>query len=370
MRLNSKGMTLIELLIALVIVILVLAAAFWSFARLFQGFKSQTKVSEAHISSLIAFELLRKDLEMAGFGVPYNCSGISFNEASVSPASTYNENGTEVHPFSLGNGSGSGNSDYLVIRSVFNPEDLETEKWMYFVAANSTISQSGGSCNATLKEGNGHFSDGTHVIVEDGTSELRNIQKASSDWKFSITGGKLNKCPDNLPDETNFYLVYGVRSNAGPVIMPFNRFDYYLKKPSTMPGKCAKEFNVYELYRTHIKHGSSGGSNAGKLDEQPILDCVRDFQVSFFVKDNASSSWQETPPSSALDQKRKIKEVRVFILYQEGQKERSIVSNSTITLGDSDTGTLSTFTPTGNEQYYHWQVKEISVKPMNLWRQQ
>lgn len=370
-KLNSKGMTLIELLIALVVVVVVLAAAFLSFSRLFQGFKSQTKVSETHISSLIGFELLRKDIEMAGFGVPYNCTGITFSEAASSPESTYNENGTEVHPFTVGNNAGSGSSDYLVVRSAFNPEDEETLKWAYFIANGSAINNNTSSpCNAiTLQQGgSGNFSEHTNVVVEDGESDLRNIMKrgtGADSWKFYIKSGTLDKCPDNAPDENRFYLVYGLDKDTDTspnVRMPFNRVDYFIAKPSSgsMPTKC--ESTSYELYRAQLRHSD------GKLNKQPILDCVKDFQVAFYVVDNSSSTWQEAPPYSAADQKHKIKEVRLFILYQEGQKERTQVSNATLTLGDNDTGTLSSFSPTGDEVYYHWRVKEISVKPMNLER--
>ncbi len=352
-------MTLIELLIALVIVILVLAAAFWSFARLFQGFKSQTKVSEAHISSIIAFELLRKDLEMAGFGVPYNCSGITFSEAapSTSPPpdpSTYNVTPLNVTPFTLDdNGNPAGNSDYLVIRAAFSPYDGETTKWAYFKAEN-------GTCPLTF--GDGPFSENTNVVVEDGEDNLRAIQTSGTNWRFRITSASsLNTCPDCMTDQ-HFYLVYGIASDndtSPDIRAPFNRVDYYLATPTGgLPARCSS--TTYELYRAQMNHKD------GTLNRQPVLDCARDFQVAFKI----DASWNSTLSSvtSASDQKEKIKEVRVFVLYQEGQKEREEVSNGTITLGDSDTGALSTFTPTGDERHYRWRVKEISVKPMNLGR--
>ncbi len=352
---SNRGMTLIELLIALVIVILVLAAAFLSFSRLFQGFKSQTKISESHISSLIGIELLRKDLEMAGLGVPVNATGITYSEAAGSqnpPASDYNDNGSFVSPFSFGNNAYNG-ADYLVIRSVYNPEDDEAGKWAYFVANN-------GTCGLVPGE-NGNFSSGTKVVVEDGEDPLRAIQKKGSgadSWKFSVTSMTLHpSCPDCMTDD-HLYLVYGIRKSGSTIRMPFNRVDYYLKRPSDgMPARCAS--STYELYRAFINHDD------GRLNPQPVLDCVRDFQVAFFSN---STGWAPTPPSSASNQKLGLKEVRVFVLYQEGQKEREALwgANSTVTLGDSSTGTLSTFSPSGDDAYYRWRVKELVVKPMNL----
>ena len=368
--LGDIGMTLIELLITLVIVIVVLAAAFWSFAQLFQGFKSQTKVSESHISSLISIELLRKDIEMAGFGVPYNCTlsnstGITFNEAVSTSSSSppnpaaYNSVPSNVRPFELGNNvNHEGNSDYLVIRSAYNPGDEDTFKWAFFNDGNPCT-------NATLIFGNEAFSDKTSVIIEDGQDTSRKIESNSTNnWAFyyNKADGKLrnsdsNGCGLDLVSG-HFYLVYAVRGGNKVIRTPFNRVDYYLHAPSSgMPARCAP--GTYELYRGQLKHGD------GTLNRQPIFDCVKDFQVAFRLE----NSWNATHlPSSALDQKEKIKEVRVFVLYQEGEREREAVSSGPITLGDSDTGTLSTFTPSGDDAHYNWKVKKISVKPMNLGR--
>jgi len=362
---NNRGMTLVELLIALVIVVLVLAAAFMSFNRLFQSFKSQTKVSESHLSSLIGLELLRKDIEMAGFGLPYNCSGISFNEAVNAPASNYNDvsNASNVRAFVLGNNAGPNSSDYLVIRSAFNPYDDETTKWAYFIG-NDTAS--GSPCPIPITAGGASsFSSNTNVVVVDGEESLKDIQQNSGNWKFHMaSSGGLNVCPDNLT-ANHFYLVYGVESDndTNPDMRaPFNRVDYYLSAPSGgMPVKCAT--NTYEFYRAQFNH-SDGGFNP-----QPVLDCVKDLQVSFATYDNSTgtTSWG-APPSSAYNQKVKVKEVRVFILYQEGQKERGVVTTSSIVLGDGDTGTLKTFTPSGDDAHYRWRVKELGFQPMNLGR--
>ncbi len=357
---------MIELLIALVIVIVVLAAAFMSFNRLFQGFKSQTKISESQISSIIGMELLRKDVEMAGFGLPLNCTGITFQEATTSPASTYNDagNSSNVKPFELGDDAGSGSSDYLVIRSAFNPFDDETEKWAYFVGNSSMSGLS--PCPLTITTGGASsFATNTNVVVEDGEAEAKTIQKKASNWKFQISSSnKLDKCPDSLTDY-HFYMVYGIDSDndSNPnITMPFNRVDYYLGTPSDgLPVKCAS--STYELYRAQINQSD------GKTNPQPILDCVRNLQVSFGKFNNSTStmSWGGLP-SYALDQKHQIREVRVFILYQKGNRERTAVSSGTITLGDNDTGSLATFTPSGDDSYYHWRVRELAFKPMNLGR--
>ena len=63
-------------------------------------------------------------------------------------------------------------------------------------------------------------------------------------------------------------------------------------------------------------------------------------------------------------------------LQQEGQLLDHEASRVTITLGDNDTGPLSSFTPSdgghpgecvkGNEKCYRWKVLKLTVRPMNL----
>jgi len=81
-------------------------------------------------------------------------------------------------------------------------------------------------------------------------------------------------------------------------------------------------------------------------DPQPILDCVKDFQVAFGLDTDGDgeidlrSSALPSTPENVRDQ---VKEVRVFILYQEGQRLEHEASTTSITLGDDQTGPLSTF---------------------------
>lgn len=162
--------------------------------------------------------------------------------------------------------------------------------------------------------------------------------------------------------------------------MPFNRVDYYLdKRTGDFPSSCAQ--STYTLYRSTISQ--SGGT----LSYTPLIDCVRDFQVAFGLYNSSAAgtspiqwqgnllqpNWMPNPNtqmnSSQIQQY--LREVRVFVLYQEGlgdtgSKPDFRFSTAPLTLGDPDTGTLSTWTPSGQDLQYRWKVLEIDIKPMNL----
>ncbi len=165
--------------------------------------------------------------------------------------------------------------------------------------------------------------------------------------------------------------------------MPFNRVDYHLRRPATnFPQKCYPSSSI--LYRSTIYHGN-GGRN-----EQPVLDCVEDFQVAFGLdtnNDGTIDSWQtslgslDVSPSDGITDaseiRNQLREVRVFILYHEGSKDEDFRFSGSVTLGDTQTGTLSTFTPSSDAAtcsrcgqplatHYRWNVNRLAIKPMNL----
>ena len=72
MRRRNSGFSILELMIALAIVMLVLAAATTFFIGTVRQYKIQTKIVETNIEGVLGLELLRQDLESLGFGLPWD----------------------------------------------------------------------------------------------------------------------------------------------------------------------------------------------------------------------------------------------------------------------------------------------------------
>jgi prepilin-type N-terminal cleavage/methylation domain-containing protein len=81
---RKTGFTLMELIIVMAILGLVLAATSDTFVGLLRQYKQQGKIAETNIEGIIGLELMRQDVETAGFGLPWVIpTGVTYNEAAV-----------------------------------------------------------------------------------------------------------------------------------------------------------------------------------------------------------------------------------------------------------------------------------------------
>ena len=389
---RQDGFTLVELIITMAVFVVVIAMASQMFAGLLNQFKQQSKIAETNIEGVIGLQLLRADLEQAGYGLPYDIPGVSYLEADNSVATVtahneaaYNDAPTTVpRAFVLGDGAGvnlgglASASDVLVIKATNLGTNDAAHKWGY--ASNTgalpntiqTWKDTGG--NAIDDE---NFRDDDRVIVLAPTStttqrvlltsggafftkvDVPSTTTATPPQAFSVPAGF-----QPVEDSFDTYLVYGVDSDTN-LRFPFNRADYYVRRPTTanaMPSRCATNTGI--LYKGTINQ-SNGGVN-----ELPILDCVLDLQTVLVLDTNADGipdSFQTTAfGGNAENIRQQLKEIRVYILAHEGQRDTSYTSPATITASDPDVGNVISYTPTGDFLNFRWRTYTLVVKPYNL----
>jgi hypothetical protein len=204
---------------------------------------------------------------------------------------------------------------------------------------------------------------------------------ASTNFSYSLASTLV---PDAnfLPASTDLiYLVYGVNS-ASDLAFPYNRVDYYIKRPATrsngtsdMPDRCASGTGI--LYKANLNHSGGG------VTQYPLLECVADMQVVYALDTTALN---DTPDGSVnlscnqdclnaytAEQIRKmLKEIKVYILTHEGQRDKSYVyPSSTVQVGEpSSAGRLYDLTQLSgigtDWKNYRWKLYTIVVKPKNL----
>lgn len=340
---KEKGLTLVELLVVILISVLTIAALYESFITLLRAQKQQTKIAETNLQVLMSLDILRKDIELAGFGLFKDISGVSLgNIQEVGANSTcdseiFNTGSSLPKPLDA-RPRQCNNSDHLVIRSTAANIDKSTaRRWGIAYYA-------GSSWNITPL-GEENFTASDYCIA-------LNRQKALVDWNFLCT-----EFPGSN-DTSSVYLLFGVNDEA--LRMPFNRVDYYLRQPATnFPDRC--EPSIYILYRVEATHNST-------LNEQPLLDCVLAFRVAFGIDNNTDGTidfW--TRDLSGYDARYifdNVKEVNLYVVYQEGQQARQEVFDSnTITITYPDGSNEDIAVPS---RRYRWKVIQITVKPQNL----
>ncbi len=367
---SKKGMTLIEIIIVVMILLIVLLIIYKSYTIVYNKYKTQTKITEMDTEKLISLEILRKDIEMAGFGIPWGDNGtlpISYSESTASLPCDDEPNG-EPRAVCNSDNTEPNNSDYLVIKSSMAWITNPATKKIAYLFYNSTQWQERYISKNT-------FNSTDYFIILEATG--RKIQLVNGDWFLNLPSGKTLERFIN--DSYNFtgndnqdtvYIAYGIieTNNSTSYPKPFNRVDYYLKAPSERPARCCN--CTYTLYRANVNH-TNGARHA-----VPFMDCVLDFQTAFgFDTDNDTKidTWatdisdSSIYPASYL--RDHLKQVEVFIVYQEGQKAKNPVFNtSTIQLKLPDNSTLKTInlTPYPDYQYYRWRVIKLGVDTINL----
>jgi prepilin-type N-terminal cleavage/methylation domain-containing protein len=367
---GQSGMTLVELMVSLAIVLLITVAVTAGYIKILTSYKSQSAMSANFMSNLTGFDLMRYDIQMAGYGLPTNVPGFTYTEAAAKSA--YSGYIPPYDPSSLNEltiGNPNGAPHPFVLGAGTTPNNTLSGNTSAVLAIKSSV--------ANICSASGHFgvvstaldtstlATGDHYIVIDSSGTLQQ-GSASGSWDNTFN-------PHSPPGPLSTGLV-GFLFGLGPSptnAMPFNRVDYYLDRSYNMPSYCAP--NTFELYRGTISQTN------GQLvsPPTPLIDCVEDIQVAFGVDTSGGTSalvWQTVLPA---DQRDNLKEVKVFIIYQEGRgnvsKTPGFGFSGSLSPGDGDPQTqnifpssVHAFTPGPQYTQFRWRLKEIDVKPMNL----
>ncbi|OGW56765.1 MAG: hypothetical protein A2Z09_04280 [Nitrospirae bacterium RBG_16_43_8] len=405
---QEHGFTLVELMITMVMFLLVIIAASNVFTGLLTQFKQQSKIAETNIEGAVSLEMLRRDIESAGYGLPWNVTGVvdadgdgdfwehvvSYCEAvsdlNVTPNPTTFNDGSSAFPCPLAVTNGSapraiisgddsgvnfsavagGGADYLAIKATNVANNATAQKWTYLNSdgTKTTWSPACENLNKYATTGDTDCSTGAStentvrvMVISPGAADANSralVVNGAFFTQYSNTGGFFDADPTTK--ETR--MIYGVDRNTD-LRMPFNRVDYYIKRPATaadMPSRCAPNTGI--LYRATLNQSN------GQLLNMPILDCVADMQVVYGLdtdNDGVIDSDTDTIAGLTAQQIRaQVKRVAVYILAHEGQMDASYTSPATILVGpDAILGHNFDF---GTNINYRWKVYTLFVRPNNL----
>lgn len=395
MNQRNHGYSLVELMVVMVIFSVVTALCGIAFKSILAGSTRETRTSEGQVADLIGLELLRSDIEHAGFGLFWSIpSGVTINYVEAATTLTdypvsgkqpsdFNDSPSSVPKMMNGDNEAYFNgSDYLVIKSTLIARNSATPKWSYIVTGGTKRVSSDSADNLSPTE---------KVIA------IRPVYGSSSFNKelgvngtqfyaYSTAGSSLNNLRNFYPTETSDKRIfYGLADSATTPRMPFNRADYYIK-PERTSARCAPNTGV--LTKGVIRNTTATGG--GELEEFPIMDCVADFQIVYGLASSSSSDnsvdthvnadgFKASAFTPAMIRSQ-LKEVWVFILTHDGAGDRSYkYPNATIPVGatvngvtfgrtnDFDLTSIGTDATTSLRwDNYRWKVITMVVKPKNL----
>jgi prepilin-type N-terminal cleavage/methylation domain-containing protein len=347
---GKSGFTLVELLIALGIIGIILSAVTTFFLGVLRQSRVQARLTASNVEGVMGLQLLRKDLSMAGYGLPWDglvayneaASG-RLNDASAAPRLVASANSPAYAP----NGS-----DYLVVKSLALPLEEAPRKW-------TRVSL--GGVTRTWGDNAADFTASNRVIVINpgGTGAARSL--VTSGGTFSRTFAQVQAGDLNPSVAGAFHLVYGV-SDGTDLRMPFNRADYFIS-PLEAPQRCAPGTGV-------LVKGVVSQADGTLSPVIPLLDCVQDMQVSYRYSTNPADPVGTLTDDIAVvgatagQIRANLREVRVSILAHEGAVDPSYTHpTSTIYVGDPGLGRADNVASMRN---YRWKTYSISVRPSNL----
>jgi prepilin-type N-terminal cleavage/methylation domain-containing protein len=405
--LNNKGFTLIELVVVMGIFIGVMMMTSYAFENILKKGGQQARSAESQIEGIVGLEMLRGDLEHAGYGLPWSLQtppGSNYVEVTTDPvtgitAAAYNEKTPSAIRIDTIDASGAfPGSDYLVIKSSVVGMNNAARKWTY---VNYSATTAGVNSSNLKLWGTGE----DFTVTEDRVITISSTFTATGeqDKRLAMTSGGAYSytvptfTPPARPqptddaykpaDASQLFVVYGIDKND--LRMPYNRADYYVRRPSSgdavkFPESCNPNTGI--LFKGVVQQGTT--LPGGTFTEYPLLNCVGDLQVEFELDrendgnatfstvlkiiDEVTLSLRDMTPKEIRTQ---LKNVRVYILAQEGKKDGnySFVGNS-ILVGDParpSTGrTLDSSamnTKFGADwRNYRWKVYTIVVRPKSL----
>ncbi|HEY6871485.1 MAG TPA: type II secretion system protein [Geobacteraceae bacterium] len=409
---KNKGFTLVELVLVMGMFIVIMLVISSSFERITRTVGQQVKSAETSTEGIIGLEMLRSDLEHAGFGLfwsftPAYAPSVNYNEVTVSPvqqgidSTLFNDAVPRAVQVGLTAGGkiidNSSNTNpeaaYLVIKSTRVALHDTAKKWAYvdykYTGTNTSVVRSwGGTAD--------DFVPKETVITLNTTFTTTGIpakvlaMASTTGWYYAL-GGPPPVQPSldafKPGDASQLFIAYGVGvpPDGSILRMPYNRADYYIRRPAIsdatykMPESCNPGTGI--LFKGVVQHAD------GKFAEYPLLNCVGDMQVDFELGDVANEtatsfqqaqtfSLQNRQTGTPADIRDQLKNVYVYILAHEGKKDPNYTyPNNAIQVGDPARPTSSgknrdnawmsaTFGP--DWRNYRWKVYTIAVHPKNL----
>jgi prepilin-type N-terminal cleavage/methylation domain-containing protein len=392
---RDDGFTLVELLITMVVFVFVISAASSVFTGLLTQFKQQSKIAETNIEGLVGLEVLRQDIATAGYGLPWNLNGVTYQEAVVvsvtpwvdrdfndgppdNPARGSEASGDSNPPGAIrsGNGYSINSSDVITIKAINIARNATCEKWTT-LKANPSFTDVYNPRQWTPSTENLANNDKVIVVSVGTTSNPMVLMKNGT--TFYTTYSNVVNAPWPPTDVSETRLVYGLTgSDVTTPRMPFNRADYYVRVPSSMPARCAPNTGI--LYKAVVSQVDGNLNNS----ELSLLDCVADMQVDFWLDTDGDGviNWPPSDDISALTAQQiraQLKEVRVYIVAHEGQRDpnydfsldntRTNFSATEVLNANSRTlNFVNLSTAIGNPAYknYRWKLYTLVVKPDSL----
>jgi len=397
---TNKGFSLIEMIVVMLIFVIVIGITGDAFNRIVSKALSLTKTAESNIAGIVGLELMRVDLEAAGYGLPWSFSqlitydeaaddpGVALNDNAITYSSDPTQNGIPHPIMSLDNVNSSDQTvvfkgtDVLAVRGQSVSTDAASKRWTYIESA---VVPNTNPTPVRYTWSAENLKDTDRVVLIQPIANFKPtkqliVNSSSGKWTDTFKNyTTIGKPPvyNDAEKKSDAYIIYGVNGDDN-LRMPFNRADFYVRRPAAseqgwfrLPQRCNPSTGVL------IKGGV--GHAKGHYDELPLLECVLDMQVVYELRTSGTSMTTDVPANyistfTPKEVREQVKAIKVYILTHDGGRDKNYsYPNSTIGVGPGDgktSGSGSTYDFAANGipdwQNYRWRVYQIVARPSNL----
>ncbi|EKD59368.1 MAG: Type IV pilus assembly protein PilW [uncultured bacterium] len=309
-----------------------------------------------------------------------NCPGGCPNaKPSLFDDRTYATDRYIPRAYRVGNNVGYNGSDYVVLKGTTLGTNKVSRAWGYLnYSAGTVVTPPRDASGATFHPGD------RAIVLKSGMSagrEVRELVIAGNQFYTSYADAFQKEFRPKEPGDN--FLVYGIDEPGGSLRFPFNRTDYYIDRPGDISRTCAPGTGV--LYKSVINQSGK------KPEECPILDCVADMQVVLYTDSNGDGvvdyhpDGEELDAQDALKTRKQLKEIRVYILAQQGRRddtyrypvaepERAILVGDPALKENPEESALGRIWTSSKMadifgsiwRNYRWKLYTIVVQPKNL----
>lgn len=367
---DGEGTTLVELLITVAIFSIVMAGVYAVYTAQIKHSAREYRQAESEMELVIAKNIIERDVMMAGYGLAEDYNGIVFGPSPMPIGATDNiDPGRTTNPVGgtyPATGFSGADSLYMM-GTALGVYSRTAQGWTYIKGISPVNFQVWSDVRENIQDDDRviYVEPNTKTIITDGTT-----------WRFIYPSAPA--FPEN---EGKGVLLYGLRRphNAGEdeIPRPYYIVQYRLGGVSSdMPEICSR--GTRNLERVEISYGES---------VEPVLTCVRDFQVAFGLDTDGNGTIDTWDPVSAGKfqvsdydirlLKKRLKLVRVYILVQAGNRDPDYMYSNPddtenpkrICAGEFADGACSPgrfITLTSDQRKYKWRLISLNITPRNL----
>jgi hypothetical protein len=363
---SIAGTTLAELLITISIFSVVIAGVYSVYTAYVDHAGREYRLAQSEIETVIAKNMIERDIMMAGYGLAADYSGLTFTPEplplgatdAIAPGSTPNPAGGTYPTTGL-----AGADSLYMMGTALGIYSRASQGWTYLKQTSPAEFQLWGDVREDIQEDDRviYIEPNAKAIIADGTA-----------WRFIYPSG-----PNFLGSEGRGALLYGLsrppRGSGSEIPRPYYIVQYRLGgNAADMPKTCAR--GTRNLQRVEVTNGES---------IEPLLACVRDIQVAFGLdssspEDGLIDLWDNggilASSYDHLGLKNRLKQVRVYILVQNGNRDADYLyvnpenpgNPERIRVGDMSLGTGRDIYLTAEQRMYRWRLIAMTITPRNL----